>query len=79
MIDKFINLFLNSDVPAKFKCNPALGAYKEESGRISYKEESGRLSYKEESGRLSYKEESGRLSYKEESRNKFLNLSNMSV
>ena len=28
----FINFFLNSEVPAKFKCNPSLGAYKEESG-----------------------------------------------
>ena len=30
----FINFFLNSEVPAKFKCNPSLGAYKEESGRL---------------------------------------------
>ena len=45
----FINFFLNSEVPAKFKCKPSLGAYKEESGRLfkcnpslgAYKEESG--------------------------------------
>jgi hypothetical protein len=32
----FINFFLNSEVPAKFKCrgNPSLGAYKEESGGL---------------------------------------------
>jgi hypothetical protein len=49
-LEFILSLFLNSEVPAKFKCNPSLGAYKEESGRLSYKEESGRLSYKEESG-----------------------------
>ena len=30
----FINFFLNSEVPAKLKCNPSLGAYKEETGRL---------------------------------------------
>jgi hypothetical protein len=30
----FINFFLNSEVPAKLKCNPSLGAYKEETGTI---------------------------------------------
>jgi hypothetical protein len=29
-----INFFLKSEVPAKFKCNSSLGAYKEESGRL---------------------------------------------
>jgi hypothetical protein len=30
----FINFVLNSEAPAKFKCNPSLGAYEEESGLI---------------------------------------------
>ena len=30
----FINFKRSRDVPAKFKCNPSLGAYKEESGRL---------------------------------------------
>ena len=32
MFDNVYNFFLNSEVPAKFKCNPSLGEYKEESG-----------------------------------------------
>ena len=47
----FINFFLNSEVPAKFKCKPSLGAYKEESGRL-FKCKPSLGAYKEESGRL---------------------------